>query len=239
MEERSPYVTTLVLFLMVGLVLGGVIGYLYGRITAPVQVIEGVVPQQTPRPPPPRETVAPATQKNIDMKSLIDDDPWAGNKNAKVIVVEFSDFQCPFCQRAAPTVKQIIETYGDNILFVYRDFPIHSIHPQAQKAAEGAQCAFEQDRFWDYHDKLFERQSEWAAGGVPMFKNYASELSLNTIQFNDCLDSGKYASEVGADLSVGQQLGVTGTPTFFVNGEKIVGAQPYSVFAGIIDKALA
>jgi protein-disulfide isomerase len=239
MEERSSNLTTLVLFLIVGLVLGGVIGFLYGRITAPTQVIEGVVPQQTLKPSVPRETVAPATQKNIDMKSLIDDDPWAGNKNAKVIVVEFSDFQCPFCQKAAPTVKQIIESYGDNILFVYRDFPIHSIHPQAQKAAEASQCAFEQDRFWDYHDKLFEKQSEWATSGVPKFKDYAAELGLDTTKFNDCLDSGKYANEVGADLSVGQQLGVTGTPTFFVNGEKVVGAQPYSVFEGIIDNALA
>jgi protein-disulfide isomerase len=239
MEEKSSNLTTLVLFLMIGLVLGGVIGFLYGRITAPTQIIERVVPQQTPKPSPPSETVAPTTQKNIDMKSLIDDDPWAGNKNAKVIVVEFSDFQCPFCQRAAPTVKQIIETYGDNILFVYRDFPIHSIHPQAQKAAEASQCAFEQDNFWDYHDKLFERQSEWAASGVPKFKDYAAELGLDTTKFNDCLDSGKYAGEVGGDLSVGQQLGVTGTPTFFVNGEKIVGAQPYSVFEGIIDSALA
>jgi protein-disulfide isomerase len=239
MEERSSNLTTLVLFLIVGLVLGGVIGFLYGRITAPTQVIEGVVPQQTLKPSVPRETVAPATQKNIDMKSLIDDDPWAGNKNAKVIVVEFSDFQCPFCQKAAPTVKQIIESYGDNILFVYRDFPIHSIHPQAQKAAEASQCAFEQDRFWDYHDKLFEKQSEWGISGVPKFKDYATELGLDTTKFNDCLDSGKYANEVGADLSVGQQLGVTGTPTFFVNGEKVVGAQPYSIFEGIIDNALA
>ncbi|MFQ5800857.1 MAG: DsbA family protein [Candidatus Hydrothermarchaeales archaeon] len=192
-----------------------------------------------PQPKPPAPTQPPAQETTIDMKALIDDDPWAGDKDAEVIIVEFSDFQCPFCARAAPTVNQIKKIYGDKVLFVYRDFPLSSIHPQAQKAAEASQCAFEQDKFWEYHDLLFEKQQDWAGVGVPKFKEYAADLGLDTDQFNGCLDSGKHAQEVTSDLQRGQHLGVTGTPTFFINGKKVVGAQPFSVFQGIIDDELA
>jgi protein-disulfide isomerase len=186
----------------------------------------------------PATTQAPLAETNINMQALIDDDPSAGNVNAKVIVVEFSDFQCPFCAKALPTVSQIKETYGDKILFVYRDFPLHDIHPEAGKAAEAAQCAFEQGLFWEYHDNIFEKQGEWVGVGVPKFKEYAGALGLNVESFNECLDSGKYADEVEADLLEGQHFGVTGTPSFFINGRKITGAQPFSVFQDIIDEEL-
>jgi protein-disulfide isomerase len=191
-----------------------------------------------PVPTSPPTTTSPPVS-NIDMKALIDDDPWVGNKDADVIIVEFSDFQCPFCARALPTVNQIKETYGDDILFVYRDFPLRSIHPQAQKAAEASQCAFEQDKFWEYHDLLFEKQSSWSGVGVPIFKEYAVDLGLDTDTFNDCLDSNKYADEVEADLQEGSHFGVTGTPAFFINGQKISGAQPFTIFKQIIDVELA
>ena len=185
------------------------------------------------------ETTPPQAQTQVDMKALIDDDPFAGSIDAKVVIVEFSDFQCPFCAKAAPTVTLLKETYGDKILFVYRDFPISSIHPEAGKAAESAQCAFEQDRFWEYHDLLFEKQQEWAGLGTPKFKEYAAGIGLNASKFNDCLDSGRYGSEVEADLQEGTHFGVTGTPTFFINDKIVVGAQPFSVFQGIIDEGLS
>jgi protein-disulfide isomerase len=136
-------------------------------------------------------------------------------------------------------VTKIIDTYGDRVLFVYRDFPLHSIHPEAGKAAEAAQCADDQGRFWDYHDTVFENQQDWSGVGVPKFKEYAADLGLDTMAFDECLDSDKYAGEVSDDLLAGQQLGVTGTPTFFINGKMVVGAQSYSVFQNIIDEELA
>jgi protein-disulfide isomerase len=187
----------------------------------------------------PPATQPPPSDVEIDMKALIDDDPWAGNREAKVIVVEFSDFQCPFCATVLPVVNQIKSTYGDEILFVYRDMPISSIHPQAPKAAEASQCAFEQDSFWPYHDKLFEKQSDWGGVGVAKFKEYAADLGLDTESFNKCLDSGKYESEVLSDLQDGIDAGATGTPAFFINGKLIPGVRPFSVFQQIIDEELA
>jgi protein-disulfide isomerase len=176
---------------------------------------------------------------DIDMMALTDDDPRKGSDDAPVIIVEFSDFQCPFCAQATVTIEEVVETYGDNVLLVYRDFPLHSIHPEAGKAAEAAQCAFEQDKFWEYHDILFEKQREWSGVGVPKFKEYAVSLSLDSEAFNTCLDSGVYTAEVEADLQEGTHFGVTGTPAFFINGRKVSGAQPFSAFQQIIDEELA
>jgi protein-disulfide isomerase len=235
----------LLIGLSIGLILGGAIGYLYASTTLQSLETELSSSKTQVQAPPltiktPSTTSRPAPIVNINMEELVDDDPWFGNPEASVVIVEFSDFQCPFCERATATVRQIRDTYGDDILFVYRDFPIHSIHPQAQKAAEGAQCADDQGKFWDYHDILFEKRTEWAAEtGVAKFKEYAADLSLDTEEFNSCLDTGKYASEVGDDLAAGQALGVTGTPTFFINGIRLVGAQPFTSFQGIIDQELA
>jgi protein-disulfide isomerase len=197
--------------------------------------IEMTVPFHPPSPPSQQQP----EEGDIDMLTLVDDDPTAGNPHAKVIVVEFSDFQCPFCANALPTVTQLKEDYGNQILFVYRDFPLHQIHPLAGKASEAAQCAFEQDMFWEYHDTLFEKQQEWSNAGVPKFKEYAGELGLDTTEFNGCLDSGKYADEVEADLQAGSHAGVSGTPTFIINGQKISGAVPLDVLKEIIDTELA
>jgi len=186
-----------------------------------------------------RESRSQPQSAEIDMQGMVDDDPASGSRDAKVIIVEFSDFQCPFCAKAAPVVKKLRESYGDEILLVYRDFPLSSIHPLAEKAAEAAQCAYEQKAFWSYHDLLFERQEEWSAAGVGKFKEYARELGLDGESFDTCLDSGRYAAEVAKDLQEGQHFGVTGTPTFFINGRKLEGAQPYSAFKTIIDQELS
>jgi len=180
---------------------------------------------------PSSEPISPPQQVSVD------DDPFIGSKDAPVTIIEFSDFQCPFCKRAEPTIKQILETYGDKIRFVYRDFPL-TFHQNAQKAAEAAECADEQGKFWEYHDLLFEKQTEWSSDGVKKFKEYAVQLNLNTKDFNDCLDSGKMISEVNKDFQDGQSYGVTGTPTFFINNELISGAQPFEVFKQKIEEAL-
>ncbi len=161
--------------------------------------------------------------------------PAKGSKNAKVVIVEFSDFECPFCARVNPALKQIEQEYGSKIAIYFRNFPL-PFHGNAQKAAEAAQCANEQGKFWEMHDILFDNQQ---ALDVASLKGYARNLGLDTAKFNDCLDSGKTASIVQNDLAAGRVYGVSGTPTFFINGKALVGAQPYSAFKQAIDAELA
>jgi protein-disulfide isomerase len=164
-----------------------------------------------------------------------DDDPFLGPQNAPVTIVEFSDFQCPYCRRVQPTLKRLMETYEGKIKWVFRDFPLRNIHPQAQKAAEAAQCAAEQQKFWPYHDKLFAA----AELQVDDLKRYAKELGLNTTQFDTCLDTSKYDKEIEADMQDGQNAGVSATPSFFINGQALSGAVPYERFQELIEAALA
>jgi len=167
-----------------------------------------------------------------------DDDPSVGPANAPVTIIEFSDYQCPFCKRVEPAIRQVLDTYKDKVRLVYRDFPL-SFHQNAQKAAEASECADEQGKFWEYHDLLFERQAEWSSEGNDKLKEYASSLGLDAKKFNECLDSGKYASEVQKDLNDGQSYGVAGTPAFFINGIEVSGAQPFSSFQQVIDTELS
>lgn len=167
-----------------------------------------------------------------------DDDPFLGDKNAKVVIVSFEDYQCPFCKRAFDQTfpllkKEYIDT--GKVKYVYRDFPL-SFHPFAQKAAEAAECSQDQGKYWEMHDIIFNNQD---AIEVSNLKQYASQLGLNTNEFNNCLDSGKYEEEVQKDFNEGQKYGVSGTPTFFINGKRLVGAQPYSAFKSIIDQELS
>jgi protein-disulfide isomerase len=177
------------------------------------------------------------TSPSAAVSSEADDDPVWGPEDASVVMVEFSDFQCPYCHRfATETLPQIRQTYGDKVRFIYRDFPLSSIHPQAEKAAEAGQCAQEQGKFWELHDLMFENQD---ALMVDDLKGYAQEAGLDAATFNDCLDSGKTAQEIQRDYQDGQVAGVTGTPGFLVNGVLVVGAQPFSVFQQVIDQLLA
>src|SRR5215470_11005360 len=150
-------------------------------------------------------------------------EPSRGPANAPVTIVEFSDFQCPYCRQAQDTLKRLMAAYEGKIKLVFRDFPLRNIHPQAQKAAEAAQCAAEQQKFWPYHDKLFAATSLQ----IDDLKKYAHELELNAEQFTACLDSNKYASGIEADMQAGQNAGVNATPTFFVNGHVLSGAASY------------
>jgi protein-disulfide isomerase len=163
-------------------------------------------------------------------------DPSLGNSNAVVTLVEFSDFQCPFCQRAAPTLKQLHEKYGDKIRIVWKDFPLTQIHPQAFKAAEAGHCAADQGKFWEYHDKLFAGQQALQPDSL---KEYATGLGLDAEKFNGCLEASNHAERVRESVAAGTRLGVNSTPTMFINGRKMEGAQPFDALAAVIDEELA
>ena len=163
------------------------------------------------------------------------DGPAWGPAGAPVTIVEFSDFQCPYCARVEPALKRLRETYGDRVRFVFRDFPLVQMHPQAAKAAEAAACAAEQGKFWELHDRLFDNQARLA---VPDLKQHAAELGLDAGKFGECLDSGRRAADWQADQGEAAGYGVTGTPAFFINGRVLVGAQPYEAFAQVIDDEL-
>jgi len=168
-----------------------------------------------------------------------DNDPFLGDPSAPVTIVEFGDFQCPFCKRFFDTTeKEIIDAYvkTGKARFVYRDYPLTAIHEMAQKSAEASECANEQDKFWSYHDRLYERQDGLS---VANFKKWAGELGLNQSQFDQCLDSGKYYNEVQKDADDGQKAGVSGTPATFVNGRMISGAVPFGQFQTIIEEELS
>jgi protein-disulfide isomerase len=163
-----------------------------------------------------------------------DDDPFMGPADALVTIIEFSDFECPYCRRVQPTLKRLLEEYQGMLRLVFRDFPLRNIHPQAQKAAEAAQCAAEQQQFWPYHDKLFAVSQLQEQD----LKQYAQELGLDMQRFLPCLDSGKYAQEIERDLQDGLSAGVNATPSFFVNGQPLHGAVPYERFKELVDGAL-
>ena len=186
--------------------------------------------------------------KNI--KVDLDDDPVLGNKDAPVTIVEFSDYQCPFCRRSYTQVFSLLkENFINNgkVKFVFRDFPLSSIHPAAIPAAIASECADEQGKFWEMHDKMFDEQNKFGQGTVPFtnddLKKWASEIGLNSDQFDTCLDSQKYLKEVENDFTDGNSYGVQGTPAYFIGNDKegytaISGAQPYQVFEQTINSYL-
>jgi protein-disulfide isomerase len=190
--------------------------------------------------PTPAPTAAPPTQ---EVKiTLEDNDPVLGDKNAKISVIEFSDFQCPFCARAATDtlagLKNSDAFKNGEVNVVYKQFPLNSIHPQAQKAGEASLCAQDQGKFWEYHDLLFENQR---ALDIPSLKSYAGQLSLNQANFDSCLDSGDKESEVNKETTQATSAGGRGTPYFVVYNtdteatSPVSGAVPYAQLAAAID----
>lgn len=178
------------------------------------------------------------------IKVSADDDPFLGEKNAPVTIIEFSDFQCPFCRTFwKETLPLLKSNYIDTgkVKFVYRDFPL-SFHPSSHLAAEAAECADEQGKFWEMHDQIFHQQDQQGQGTVQFSKTdlvkAARQIGLETAKFNQCLDSGKYKTEVDKDLADGSSAGVSGTPAFFINGRLLIGAQPFSAFQEVIEREL-
>jgi protein-disulfide isomerase len=171
---------------------------------------------------PPREVVEDAGR------------PSRGPADAPVQIVEFSDFQCPYCLQSVATIERVLKEYGDRVRLVYRHLPLPN-HPDAWPAAEASMCAAEQDRFWPFHDRLFANQDKLA---VDALKQHAADLGLDTAAFNACVDSRRHQAAVQADTEAAQALGVSGTPAFFVNGRPLSGAQPFPRFKEVIDEEL-
>ena len=161
--------------------------------------------------------------------------PSRGPAAAPVTIVEFSDFECPFCGGLFPTLKEVEKAYGDKVRIVFRQFPLTAIHPHAQKAAEASLCANEQQHFWEFHDSLFGNQRELT---VDALKRRAQDMKLDTAAFNACLDSSKTADAITKDITEGARAGVTGTPAMFINGRLLSGNQPYAGIAELIEDEL-
>jgi len=165
-----------------------------------------------------------------------DGQPAKGPATAPVTIVEFSDFECPFCSRVEPAIAQIEQKYGDKVRFVFRQFPLTSIHPHAQKAAEASLCANDQGKFWEMHDAMFGDQQKLEVADL---KAKAGKIGLDQAKFDQCLDSGKFVQRIKDDTKAGTVAGVNGTPAFFINGRSLSGAQPYEALAQVIDEELA
>jgi len=156
-----------------------------------------------------------------------------GPKSAKVVLVEFADYECPYCQRVAPDVKKLKDEYGDRIAFTYKDFPLPN-HSRAEKAAEAARCASKQNKFWEFHDELFHSKEL----DVDQLKAQARALQLDSARFDKCLDSGEQATAVAKDKKEGLRLGISGTPSFFINGHYLSGALDYAGLREVIEQQL-
>lgn len=176
---------------------------------------------------------APATEITVT-----DQDHIRGNVNASITIVEYSDFECPFCSRFHPTMLRALSDYPDEVRWVYRHFPLRNIHPQAQPAAEASECVAEQkgeEGFWNFVDAMFENQERL---GGEYYREVAGEIGVNLAQFDSCVSSSKYANRVNSDYEEGIKLGVTGTPGSFVNGVPVTGAIPYEQLKSIIEAQL-
>lgn len=215
-------------------ILGLGLGYLLWGRSAPVTAQQTAAAPTSPAPA--AADADPTPQKVVRYDVPVDDDPSIGPEDAVITLIEFSDYECPFCQRWHTEVfAKIREQYPDKVRLVYRDFPLPS-HAGAAPAAQAANCAYEQGAFWEYHELLFSGAYSMNATG---FKNYASQLGLDEERFNECVDSNRYRDEVQADLQYAANLGVNSTPTFFLNGIPIVGAQPFEIFQRVIEMELA
>jgi len=193
---------------------------------------------------------APTPAPSNDTPATADDDPFEGKANAPITLVEFTDFQCPFCSRHyTQTYDQIKKNYVDTgkVKYVVRDYPL-SFHPFAEKSAEAAECANKQGKFFGMHDKLFSNQATWSksadvSAAVTTFKQYAKDLKLDSSKFDTCLDSGETADEIAKDQADGAASGIDGTPGFWILGpngknQKISGAFPYATFSAAFDGML-
>ncbi|MCE2614434.1 MAG: DsbA family protein [Nitrosopumilus sp. (ex Thoosa mismalolli)] len=202
-----------------------------------LKMLQNQLPTQQPQPQMP---------KNISA----DDDPIIGDPNAPITIIEFSDFECPFCARFhVQTLPALMNEYINEgkVKLVFRDFPIQSIHPNALPASVAAECADEQGKFKEMHDVLFDNQGQWSnvetVDAVSLFMQYASAMELEQEQFDSCLTNGKYIDEIRGDLNDGRDYGVSGTPGFFVGNDEIgyvelKGAQPFESFKKVIDAQL-
>ena len=231
--KRSHFVLAL---LPVSFVLGLVTGFAFWELirNRPLADAGRAITQEAPAAPLADTGAIAGPLPKVDVSA--DDDPAFGPAEAPITIIEFSDFECPFCQRYfRQTHAALIAAYPDQIRFVYRDFPLSGLHAQAVPAAEAAGCAFEQGRFWQFHDALLQSEEDLSPA---LYARIAEGIDLDVAAFNECVATRRYAEEVQADYADGLRAGVSGTPTFFINGVPLVGAQPLSGFQQIIDREL-
>ena len=213
-----------------GLSTGSALAKTGGTATAPAPT--PVVTNPTPSAPAPAGVLAAVSEGDHVRGDL---------SKAKVVLVEYSDFQCPYCSKHHPTMLQVMEEYGDDVAWVYRHFPL-SFHPNAEPSSLASECAAEQGKFWEFADIMFEGQaglSTTAQAAETFMQETAKDIGLNMNAYNDCYESGKYQSAVDEDADSGQTAGVSGTPATFINGTLVSGAVPYASMKKIIDDALA
>lgn len=229
MEKQKFYIVMALLFIVWTMIVGGFIYIIVANNNKGSEVTVNGRPQNN---------------NNNPVTVSADDDPFLGRADAPVTIIEFSDFQCPFCRTFwKETLPQIKQEYIDKgkVKLVYRDFPL-SFHPSAMPAAQASECADEQGKFWEMHDVIFQEQEKQGEGTITFtvndLKNWALKIGLDASQFNQCLDSEKYKTEVEKDGADGSLAGVNGTPAFFVNNQLLAGAQPFSAFKTVIDRAL-
>lgn len=209
------------LYFAAGLLLGGLAGFLLAVLRpSAADAVAGMLERASPPEP-------------VDVS--VEGRPYKGPEDAPVTLVEFTDYQCPACRRHFERAyPDLLSQFGDRVKYVSRNFPLAHVHPHALKAAEAAECAYEQGRFWEYHDHLLQNQ---VALDVPSLKRYAGELGLDEGRFEECIDSGRKAAVVMRDFEQGRSYGVPATPTFFINGRMLVGAQPLDSFRVRIERA--
>ena len=226
------YSVLVVLAFAVGILVGYVA---WGRGTTVTAAAPTAVAAQQPSGPvveAPQPTQSPYTRYEIPTEGY----PSLGPDDAEIVIVEFSDYQCPFCRRFHDeTYQQLLDAYPGQIRFVYRNLPLTSIHPSAMPAAIASLCANDQNKYWEFHEKLFSSETLDEATYI----QYATDLGLDVETFTACLTSGSHDEFIQQDMNFSLDLGVQSTPTFFVNGLAIVGAQPLVNFQQIIDKELA
>lgn len=182
----------------------------------------------------PPAQVQPQTQKRYDIP--VDGFPSLGPEDAPIVIVEFSDFQCPYCARFHDqTLQPLLDAYPGKIRFVYRHFPLSTIHSSAFQAAEASMCAYEQGAFWPYHDGIYENQAKL---DTELYIQLATDLGLDVESFRTCLENEEYQGLVQSDMDFAVSLGVRSTPTFFINGVPFIGAQPLDAFKQVIDSEL-
>lgn len=159
--------------------------------------------------------------------------PSLGSPDAKITIVEFADFQCPYSKEVFTTMREFVEKNKDKVRLIFRHFPLTEIYPEALISAEASRCANEQDKFWAMHDKLFQNQNQLQTEDL---KNYADQIGLDRQKFDECLDSHKYRNDILADYQAGFKAGVAGTPTFFINGRRALGAIPLFEWEKLLEK---
>jgi protein-disulfide isomerase len=224
--KRSHFYSVLVVFAFAAGILVGYLAWGRGTVASPTANNQPAVVAGSP------------TQPTFQRYDIPTDGFYSiGPKDAPITLVEFSDFQCPFCQRWHEEVyNQLMDAYPGKIRLVYRNLPLTQIHPQSMNSAEAAMCAGEQNAYWEYHDKLF-KNSQVLSDDI--YASIASELGLDTTAFATCMTGHKYQPDIQSDMQFAIDLGVQSTPTFFINGLAIVGAQPLSAFQSVIDDELA